>query len=132
MPIRQAQDLHGTYYRTVQNPGKMSKVQAYQCDFKNHLVIEKYIMGIDPVEDLFDRQASFPTVFHPERTNVHYCLDCYREHVLIPASNMVDRKKDERGYELKVKELGYGLRAQTVANWQTVQRNLSQKLRKTK
>lgn len=107
----------------------MSKVSAYQCDYKNHLVPEKSIVGVNPMEDMFDKQASFPTVFNPERTNIHYCLDCYKAHVLIPAANMVDRKKDERGYELKIKELGFGLRSQTVANWQMLEKNRPKKLR---
>lgn len=106
----------------------MSKVDAYICDFKNHLVLSKATVGINPVEDMFDRERSFPTVFTPlqiSRTDVHYCTDCYKEKVLVPAGNMVNRRgkmsKDdlvskEREYELKIKELAYNFRSQVVKN----------------
>jgi len=92
------------------------KVDAYICDFKNHLVEADGVMGINPVEDMFDRQRSYP-ICVPKKSNIHICGECYREHVLIPAANAVDRKKDERGYELKVMELAYDMRVTTVKNY---------------
>lgn len=70
----------------------MSKVEAYICDFGDHLVKEPGVVGIVPTEDLFDRELSFPTSFCPEKCPIHYCVDCYKEHVLKPASWLVDRK----------------------------------------
>lgn len=100
----------------------MSKVEAYICDFGAHLMAAKYIVGVSAAEDLFDKQRSYPTVFNPTRVNIHYCLECYKEHVLLPAGRQVDRKKDERLYELKVNELSYGMRLKTVQNWRERQR----------
>lgn len=92
----------------------MSKVEAYRCDCCDKLFPSEEIVGIAMVEDLFDRQLSWPTKMNPEKTFAHYSTECYREQVLIPASNMADRKKDERLYELKLKELAYGLRSKAV------------------
>lgn len=94
----------------------MSKVEAYICDFADHLIDVKSAVGINPAEDMFDKLSSFPTIYNPAKTNVHYCTECYKKHVLVPASNLVNRNKDERGYELKLRELAFGLRSQTVHN----------------
>lgn len=104
----------------------MSHVEAYICDFGNHIVKASGIVGIVPTEDLFDRERSYPTNYKPERCHVHYCVDCYKQQVLIPADRMVNRKRGknsvknesaEREYELKIKELGYSFREQVVKLW---------------
>lgn len=92
------------------------KVEAYICDYGNHLVHVDGIVGVNPIEDMFDKISSYP-ICHQDKTRIHICGECYREHVLIPAQNMVDRKKDERLYELKVKELGYDVRSKAVRNY---------------
>lgn len=106
----------------------MSKVEAYICDYKNHLVLVKQAVGINPIEDMFERQRSYPTVFTPlqmTKTDIHYCTDCYSEKVLVPAGNLVDRRKKlskddlvtrEREYQLKIMELAYSFRLQVVKN----------------
>lgn len=106
------------------------KVEAYICDYKNHLVEVDGIMGITPVEDLFDMQASFP-ICHQDKTRIHICGECYRKFVLIPAS-AIDRKKNEREYELKVKELAYALRSTAFKNALEKQRSPGKKARKKK
>jgi hypothetical protein len=96
----------------------MSKIEAYFCDYKDHLVPDKEAVGISPTEDLFDKMASFPTVFNPKKAEIHYCTGCYRTFVLTPASNLVNRRLiGEEPYKLKVKELAYGLRAETVRKY---------------
>lgn len=102
------------------------KTEAYICDCGcQQLFSVELMVGVRPIEDMFDKISSYPTQFtHIERLEVHYSLPCYKSKVLIPASNIVDRRKDERGYKLKVKELGYGLRAQCVANYLRRKRNL--------
>lgn len=100
----------------------MSKVEAYKCDHCNTVVEESGIVGVDRVEDMFDKEKSFPTIPNPAKAFLHYCVDCYRTHVLIPAANLSDRKRDEREYELKVKELAYGLRRTTVFKYNERQR----------
>jgi hypothetical protein len=100
------------------------KTEAYICDYKNHLVTAEAAFGITPTEDLFDRQASFPIVNNPARANIHCCTDCYREAVLIPASHLVDRKKEgEAVYQLKIKELGYAFRWRAVRDYHTRQQS---------
>lgn len=103
----------------------MSKVNAYKCDYGNHLVEDDIAVGVNHTEDMFDKLLSFPSVHTPVamgRCAMHYCMDCYRAHVLIPASNMVDPRKNEEGYKAKVKELAYGLRSQTVHNYRVAMR----------
>lgn len=99
----------------------MSLTEAFICDYKNHLVTEDRAVGVIPVEDVFDKLHSFPSHkgrgSKPSDCRIHYCLDCYRDFVLTPAANMVDRRLDEEGYKKKVLELAYGLRSQTVRNF---------------
>lgn len=95
----------------------MSRVEAYICDYAHHLKEESGVVGVSFQEDLFDKLASFPTIPNPAKSFAHYCTDCYREKVLLPAGQLVDRKKDEKVYELKIKELAYSLRSQTVKNY---------------
>lgn len=106
----------------------MSRVDAYLCDFGEHLVKAPGVVGITVIEDLFDREKSYPTNFKPEKCNVHYCTDCYKEHVLNVASKHVDRRGRKRGvdtgpaereYELKVKELAFSFRELTVRKWKS-------------
>jgi hypothetical protein len=99
------------------------KVTAYRVDCCGLLKEEAEVVGIIPTEDLFDKEKSYPSNFnHPEKCTVHCCLDCYREKVLIPASHVTDRRKDERGYELKIQELWFSLRQTIVTRWRTKKR----------
>lgn len=92
-------------------------VKAYICDYNNHIVHEDEITGINPVEDFFDRQLSYPITNKPEKANIHFCTQCYNENVLIPAQNTTNRKKDEELYKLRLKELAFAFRSTTVANY---------------
>ena len=102
----------------------MSKVTAYICDYGNHLMQENAIMGVNPIEDMFNRLESYPSIV-ATRTDVHVCTECYKKVVLTPAQNMVDRRNNEEAYKAKVKELGYGFRAQAVKNHRDKNRNSS-------
>lgn len=96
----------------------MSHVKAYICDHCNELKKESKVVGITMTEDMFDRMKSYPTEFkNPAKSMCHYCLDCYRKFVIIHADRLCNRKKDERGYELKLMELAYSLREKTVKQW---------------
>lgn len=101
----------------------MSKVEAYRCDNCRRLVPDDEALGINPVEDMFDRLSSFPSMSWPERTDIHYCIGCYRDVVTVPASNLVNRKADEAGYKAKLRELFYGLRSQAVHNYRVANRH---------
>jgi len=101
------------------------KASAFYCDYKHHLVDEKGIVGINPIEDMFDRQQSYP-ICHQNKTDVHFCTECYNEHVLRIAGLGIDRKKDEHTYMLKVKELGFAFRSKVVSNhWAHKRKHLS-------
>ena len=92
------------------------KVDAYLCDHCGKLFKSDEVVGVSTVEDMFDRLSSYPVVYNPTKTEVHVAVACWKDAVARPAANMVDRRKDERGYELKMKELAYGLKAQSVKN----------------
>jgi hypothetical protein len=91
------------------------KVEAYRCDCCGYVKEESEMTGIMPVEDMFDRMKSFPICTNPTKTTVHFCLSCYQRNV-IEKVRTVDRKKDERLYELKLNELQYALRSTCVTN----------------
>lgn len=94
------------------------KVTAYRTDCCGQLKEETEVVGIVSTEDMFDKEQSYPSDFkHPEKCAIHCCLDCYRQKVLIPASHVVDRRVNEREYELKIKELWYALRQTIVTRW---------------
>lgn len=96
----------------------MSKVEAYRCDYCNEIKESEEIVAINPVEDLFNKMAGFPAVFkYMERYNIHHCMSCYNMHVVSVAERETNRRKDERGYELKLAEMYYNLRSQCVANY---------------
>jgi len=91
------------------------KVTAYLCDCCGSIKIDDEIVGINPVEDMFDKQLSFPITHKLDKTNVHGCHACYREIVDIPAS-AISRKKNEDAWKAKVKELSYMFRQRCVLN----------------
>lgn len=101
------------------------KVTAYKVDCCGAIKYEEEIVGIHAVEDMFNKELSYPSdMKHPERCDIHFCLDCYREKVLRPAGIQVDRRKDEDLYKLKLKELGFAFRDSVVRAWRAKQRNL--------
>lgn len=109
----------------------MSKVEAYICDCCGKLFPEAAIVGVSRQDDAFDKLASFPTIPNPAKAFLHYSVECYREQVLVPASNLVDRKKEGEGaYKLKVKELAFMLRHKAVFNYNERQRFTSSKKKK--
>lgn len=101
----------------------MSKVEAYICDCCGKLFEEAAMVGVSRQDDAFDKLASFPTVPNPAKAFLHYSVDCYREQVLIPSANLVDRKRDgDEAYKRKVRELAYMLRHKAVFNYNEKQR----------
>lgn len=94
------------------------KVEAYRCDYCGRIKDYHAITGIYPIEDMFDKQRSYPVCPDPAKTNVHFCTECYNK-VVIEKARTVDRRNDERLYELKVKELGFLIRSACVRNVMT-------------
>jgi len=95
----------------------MSKVEAYICDYCNHIKPADEVVGIKRIQDMFDKLKSFPINPHPEKESIHYCLTCYDTHVVRPTNRETNRKKDEAGYTLKLLEMSYNLASQCVANF---------------
>jgi len=76
------------------------KVSAYICDYCDGLKPEVEIIGFYPTQDMFNPHRAYPSdLRHPERCPLHFCLDCYNTHVIIPVSNHTNRAKDEEGYK---------------------------------
>lgn len=89
------------------------KVEAYRCDNCAGLFDRDGSVGIGSTEDLYDPLRSFPAILDPSRADFHHCTECYHSFVLVPAS-VIDRAKDENGYNEKVAELYYILRKSTI------------------
>jgi hypothetical protein len=99
----------------------MSHVKAYRCDCCGSIKLVDEFVGVSPVEDMFEKLNSFPTISTPaamDKGSIHHCLDCYSKYVLVPSENAVNRKFNENGYKLKLKELHYDLRRKCVENVQ--------------
>lgn len=91
------------------------KVEAFRCDYCGHVKEENEMTGVIPMEDMFEKLKSFPICNNPAKASVHFCLSCYQKAVIEKIRTM-DRKKDERGYELKLLELSYLLKSTCVSN----------------
>lgn len=111
------------------------KIEAYKVECCNRIVDQDEATGINPIEDMFDIIRSYP-ICAPQKTDIHICSDCYKKKVLVPAQNMVDRKKNEREYELKCAELGYSFKLTVMQKYWLRQRknvvsNTQKKSKKT-
>lgn len=83
------------------------KIEAYKCDKCGTIQEAEHIEGVQPIEEMFDTvEKSYP-LCKPEKTRFHFCLDCYRSFVLVPAANAVNRAKDEKGYTSMLKDLAF-------------------------
>lgn len=95
------------------------KIEAYKCDYCGKLAPGDEAVGIGPIEDMFAAIESYPVIMNPARAEIHHCLECYDVQVLRPASNQHDRRKDEDGYKLKIRELYYSLRKSCILKVQS-------------
>lgn len=93
------------------------KTEAYVCDSCGELKYAAEVVGVKPVQDLFDPLKSFPIDPHPHKQNIHMCTTCYNMKAVSPAERETNRRKDEHGYEMKLKEMAYILRNQCVTNY---------------
>jgi hypothetical protein len=96
----------------------MSIVKVFGADCCGGFKDTANIVGVATTVDLFDSTRSYPTIFHPEKAVVHYCLDCYREQVIVPAENEAPRAKDGERHEQQMRDYGYMFRKKVVRNWQ--------------
>lgn len=90
------------------------KIEAYRCDYCKFIHEAAETIGVSSSEDLFSKTKSYPSNPDPKKESIHYCLDCYTKFVTMPARVMFDRSKHEEQYKLKIEELGYLLRRNTV------------------
>src|SRR5579863_5255953 len=95
----------------------MSIVRAARCECCGKVYAIDDCLGVSIVEDLFDKLSSYATVKNPEKAAIHICVSCFRDKVYGTAARLCDRRKNEDGYKLKVKELSYSLRFQAVYNY---------------
>lgn len=65
----------------------MSKVNAYRCDFCETVKAAVEISGISTVIDMYDALESNKAC-EPEFSDVHFCLECYRQQVLNATANL--------------------------------------------
>lgn len=85
------------------------KVEAYLCSYCNTIKAAEFevVGAITPTLDMFDRLNSYPACNDLDNSNIHFCMECYRQNVLIKAENCSNRKKDEEGYKIMLKEHRY-------------------------
>lgn len=84
------------------------KVEAYLCDQCDTIKVRDEVSGLLDNEALFDKiEHSYKVLEnHPEKAEVHFCMECYRVNVLNIAAR-INRSKDELGYVLAIKEAAY-------------------------
>jgi hypothetical protein len=90
------------------------KVECYKCDVCGKIQVPEYMTGFKGIEDLFSTFKSFPAEYDLTKTDYHFCLECYRQQVIIPAEAVVNKARDREGYQVKVEELFYLLKSQIV------------------
>jgi hypothetical protein len=103
----------------------MSRVEAYRCDNCQSIVEVDECVGISLQPDLFEKMKGFPVVYKCEKADVHLCTTCYNMQVVSVAERETNRRKDERGYRLKLEELAYSLREQAVSKFTRSKREKS-------
>jgi hypothetical protein len=94
----------------------MKITKAYRCEYCNTIKdAERNVMsGVIYTEDLFDKEKSFPSTDNLDNTKIHFCFDCYRENVILPAMNRADRKKDEPGYRALIATFSFIFRKEVI------------------
>lgn len=95
----------------------MSIVKAYGCDVCGALKPEDITLGVSRAQDLFSAILSYPVEYRPEKAEVHFCQDCYREQVLVPGENEAPRRVDVKRHENIMSEYGAMFRKRAVENW---------------
>lgn len=107
----------------------MSKVNAYICNKCDKIHEEDNVMGISLIEDMFDKFKSFLSV-SPEKSEIHFCYDCYNLCVTVPVSRVADRAKDEEGYKLALTELMYAFKKSII--YKVTRENIAKNSKKRK
>lgn len=82
------------------------KVIAYITNCCNKLKPEDEVFGVKSSPNIFDIELSISTV-SPEKSNIHYCIECYNVRVIDCCKRTIHRKNNEEAYQEKLKELTY-------------------------
>jgi len=91
------------------------KTEAYICDKCGGIFREEEIQGFLPTVDMFDPSKSYPVTYQPDKTDFHFCLECYRVNVINPVENHTNRAKDEAGRNAYLKQVSYAFKNFIVA-----------------
>lgn len=91
----------------------MSKTVGYICDCCKQIKQVDEVSGISIQPDLFEPLKGFK-VLDADKAGVHFCLDCYRQRVLILLPP--DRAKliNPHDWQVKKDELSYAFRHSVV------------------
>lgn len=65
------------------------KIEAYKCDKCNEIKEADEMNGLTHSADLFNKDV-FTVEVKPEKSDTHFCLECYRCFVLVPAQNITN------------------------------------------
>lgn len=96
------------------------KCNAFICDYCKEIFDLDSCMGVNETVDLFDLNKSLP-VISPNKATIHFCTDCYRKNVLIPASG-INRAKDEVLYKNTIAEYTYSFKKGVIAKSRTTKK----------
>lgn len=118
-PLKDFELLHGCSSCKLNIKKTMSKVEAYRCDVCGEIRDSEQMYGVETRLDLFSDKEEFRTVIDPSKADIHYCGTCYETKVSRPAYMETNRRKDEPGYQLKLKELSTILKQIAVRNFRT-------------
>lgn len=83
------------------------------------------VFGIIHQPDLFDEENSFKSVA-PEKTNIHFCVECYTHSVTDRISSLFSRKHNVQERDKKIKELAYLFKrfVHTRADMENLKKNM--------
>jgi hypothetical protein len=95
------------------NKRKKMKVQAYLTECCGLIKEKHQVVGVSAQDDIIGLKG-FPTVFDPEKADIHYCISCYDKLVIQAVNRLVDRNKNEKKYIEILEELSYTLRKSCV------------------
>jgi hypothetical protein len=82
------------------------KVTAYIVQCCGKLKHDNEVYGVIYKPDMYDTYNSLLTV-DAEKSQIHYCVDCYHSRVIDYVPTVVRRKNNEDKYQEKLKEMAY-------------------------
>lgn len=62
------------------------------------------MFGVIDTNDIFGDYFRYELTITPNKSEVHYCMDCYHRRVIDAANACVNRKKNEQGWLVKKRD----------------------------